>query len=141
MGWANPLLRILGRSALVVLMAAGSIAVWVGSPLGWMWLASRLADTPNTGLGPYMLLGAGLIASSVALTWVLARLDRAYRSLSEKHPRHLHNAVLRASGQERLEKAQAGPLGVVMTISVALAFVVLIVWVESTGHPFIPIPL
>jgi hypothetical protein len=72
---------------------------------------------------------------------MLAGLDRAYRNLSGEPPRRLHHAVLRASGQERLERPQAGPLGVVMTISVILALIALVTLILVTGRPFVPIPV
>jgi hypothetical protein len=36
--------------ALVALMAVGSVVMWLGVPLGLVYLASRLADTPNPSM-------------------------------------------------------------------------------------------
>jgi hypothetical protein len=92
-------------------------------------------------MGPYYLLFGGLILTSVVLARMLGALDRAYRRLDGEPQRRLHRAYLRASGQDRLERPKAGPLGVVMTISVILALGVLVGWIVSTGRPFVPFPL
>ena len=141
LAWPERVSRVIAQAALILLMAIGSLALWTGSPLAWLWLASQVADSPNPGMGPYLLLFAGVILTSVALGRLLAGLDRAYRRTSHQPPRRRHHAFVRASGQERLERADAGPLGIVMTISVILALIALLAWIVSTGHPFIPIPL
>jgi hypothetical protein len=141
LAWFERASRVIARAALVLLMAVGSLALWAGSPLAWLWLASHVADSPTPGMGPYILLFAGVILTSVVLGRMLAGLDRAYRSLSGEPTRRLHHAVLRASGQERLERPQAGPLGAVMTISVILALIALATVILVTGQPFVPIPV
>jgi hypothetical protein len=91
-------------------------------------------------MGTYIFLFAGLIVTSLVLGRMLAGLDRAHRRLANQRQRHLHHAFLRASGQERLERADTGPLGVVMTVSVILALIALVAWPLSTGRLFDPIP-
>jgi hypothetical protein len=128
------------QAGLVLLMAIGSVALWAGSPLGWLWLASQVSDATNPGLGPYILLFAGITATSVLLARTLAELDRAYRKLSRRPQRRQHAAHLRASGQEKLERPDSGPLGIVMTLSVVLAAAGFAAWLITTGHPFVPTP-
>ena len=41
-------------------MAIGSVVMWVGVPLGLVYLASKLADTANPSMGPYLLIIVGL---------------------------------------------------------------------------------
>ena len=141
LAWPARASRVIAQAALVSLMAVGSLALWAGSPLAWLWLASHVAGSPTPGMGPYILLFAGVILTSVVLGRLLAGLDRAYRSLSGEPTRRLHHAVLRASGQEKLERPHAGPLGVVMTISVILALIALVTLILVTGRPFVPIPV
>jgi hypothetical protein len=45
---------------LVLLMAAGSVVMWIGVPLGLIYLASRIADSSAPSLGPYLLVFIGL---------------------------------------------------------------------------------
>ena len=42
-----------GLAAPDALMALGSVVMWFGVPLGLIYLASRLADSPNPSMGPY----------------------------------------------------------------------------------------
>ena len=37
---------------LVLLMAAGSVVMWIGLPLGLIWLASALTDSSQPSMGP-----------------------------------------------------------------------------------------
>ena len=132
--------RRLAMAALILAMAALSIALWVGSPLGWLWIASQVTDSSHPGMGPYVLLFAGILVTTIALARVLGALDRAYRRLVDAPRRHLHRAWLRSSGQEQLERPDAGPLGIVMAVSVGVAVVALVVAILLSGHPFEPIP-
>ena len=38
---------------LIALMAFGSVLMWIGVPVGLIYLASRLADSPTPSMGPY----------------------------------------------------------------------------------------
>ena len=41
-------------------MALGSVVMWIGVPLGLVYLASKLADSPEPSMGPYLLIIIGL---------------------------------------------------------------------------------
>ena len=45
---------------LVLLMAVGSVFMWIGVPLGLIYLASQLADSSRPSVGPYLLVLIGL---------------------------------------------------------------------------------
>ena len=45
---------------LVLLMAVGSVVMWIGVPLGLIYLASQLADSSRPSVGPYLLVLIGL---------------------------------------------------------------------------------
>jgi hypothetical protein len=126
--------------ALILVMAALSIALWIASPLGWLWVASHVTDSSHPGLGPYGLLFAGIMLTTIVLTRVLGSCDRAYQRLAHPPNRYLHRAWLRSSGQEELERPKAGPLGVVMAASVIAALIALVAVILLSGHPFEPIP-
>jgi len=71
----------LGSSALVLLliMFVGSLVLWLGIPLGWLWIGSQI-ETATKSLGA--AVGAmmfGVIASVAALVAVLSRLSNTYR--------------------------------------------------------------
>lgn len=133
-------LRCAAKIALVALMVLASVAVWVGSPLAWLWIASRITDSAHPGLGPYALLFGGVVLTSVVLGRLLAAADRAYLALARVPQPRVHQAWLRASGQQKRERETGGPVVIVMTISVIAAVVCLVAWFVVSGHPFEPIP-
>ena len=45
---------------LVLLMAIGSIVMWLGVPLGLVYAASKIADSSTPSLGPYLLVFLGM---------------------------------------------------------------------------------
>jgi hypothetical protein len=133
-------LRWAAKVGLVVLMAVASVAVWIGSPLVWLWIASRVADFAHPSMTPYLLLFGGFVITSVVLARVLAAADRAYLALAGAPRRRVHHAWLRASGQQKRERAAGGPVVIVMTISVIAAVICVAVWFVVSGHPFEPVP-
>ena len=62
---------------LIALMALGSVLMWLGVPVGLIYLASRIADSPTPSMGPYLLILIGLPVGMVAVGKVLGALDRA----------------------------------------------------------------
>ena len=72
----------LARAALVVLMAIGSVALWIAVPVFWLWLASQLQESSEPSLGPYLLVIVGIGVSVVAIAKGLAAADRAYGRLT-----------------------------------------------------------
>jgi hypothetical protein len=63
---------------LVLVMAAGSVVMWIGLPLGLIWLASALTDSAQPSLGPYVLILVGLPVGMFAVGRALGALDRAH---------------------------------------------------------------
>ena len=63
---------------LVALMALGSVLMWIGVPLGLIYLASMLADTPNPSMGPYLLVLIGLPVGMAVIGKALGALNRAH---------------------------------------------------------------
>ena len=54
-------------AVLIVLMAIGSILLWLGIPVGWLYLVSRLVKSSQPSMGPYVLLLVGIPASMVVV--------------------------------------------------------------------------
>ena len=63
-------------------MALGSVVMWIGVPLGLVYLASKLADTPNPSMGPYLLIIIGLPVGMAAVGKGLGALNRAHIRLT-----------------------------------------------------------
>jgi hypothetical protein len=62
---------------LIGLMAVGSIVLWLGIPVGWLYLVSRIVDSAQPSMGPYALVLVGIPATMTAMGKLLAALDRA----------------------------------------------------------------
>ncbi|TMK39495.1 MAG: hypothetical protein E6G56_11080 [Actinobacteria bacterium] len=108
------LLRMVtGAAALVGIMFAGSILLWVGIPLGWLWIASQI-DGATGSVGA--AIGAalvGVVASIALMVPVLTWLSNRHRQLRME------------SGRDDLGHLV---LEVVMVTSAGVALVVFALW-------------
>jgi hypothetical protein len=114
---------------LVLLMAAGSIVMWIGVPLGLIYLASHVANTPNPSVGPYLLILLGLPIGMAVIGKLLGYLDRAHARLTgtlDEGPRRA--TWLRSMRGERGSTRRGGVLDKVMIVSVGFAVVVFGIW-------------
>jgi hypothetical protein len=124
---------------LILLMAAGSIAMWVVVPVFWLWLGSKLQEGSSPTLGPYLLVIVGIPVTMVIIGKILARLDRLYA------------AVLRAPRQQRVQaswqKSMRGERGStrqrtildsVMVVSVSIALVAFGIWFFAFAGSSLP---
>jgi hypothetical protein len=114
---------------LVLLMAAGSIVMWIGVPVGLIYLASRLADTPDPSAGPYLVVLLGLPVGMAIVGKLLGYLDRAHGRLTgtlEDKPRRA--TWLRSMRAERASTRRGSVLDTVMMVSVGVALAAGAVW-------------
>lgn len=68
-----------GAVLVVLIMFVGSLVLWVGTPLAWLWIGSQIQGTTEslgTALGA-MFVGAVLTITAIAS--VLAKLSDFYR--------------------------------------------------------------
>ena len=115
---------------LVLLMAVGSILMWIGLPLGLIWLASSLTSSSQPSLGPYLLILIGLPVGMVIIGKALGSLDRMHGRITGRTDDERQRDVwLQSMRDERGPKRkQRSVLDTVMIISVLLAIVVGAVW-------------
>jgi hypothetical protein len=120
--------RLVG-AFLILLMAVGSILLWIGIPVGWLYLVSQLVDSSQPSMGPYVLVLVGIPTTMIAMGKVLAILDRTYGRVTRTAPQVRAQAPWHRSlrGDRRPERARS-VLDVVMVASVALAVVCFAVW-------------
>src|SRR3954454_2191412 len=114
---------------LVLLMAVGSVVLWIGIPVGWVWVASRTVKTSQPTLGPYLLV---LLATPLTMwLWgkLLFRLNDVYSKLTGQTsevrtqlPWHKSMRGERGSGR------QTTVLDLVMMISVSVALAAFGIW-------------
>jgi hypothetical protein len=74
--------RTLARLGLIVLMVLGALMLWIGNPVIWLWIGSQVTSSQQAGFGPYMLVGTGILVSTVIVAVALARLDRQYKAIT-----------------------------------------------------------
>ena len=113
---------------LVLLMAVGSVIMWIGVPLGLIYLASKLADTPNPSMGPYLLVLIGLPVGMAVIGKALGALNRAHIRVTGAEVDAYRPGWTRSMRAERKTDRRGGVLDRVMIISVALAGVAFAVW-------------
>jgi hypothetical protein len=114
--------------ALVLLMAVGSVLMWLGVPLGLVYLASQLADTPNPSLGPYLVVLIGLPLGMALVGKALGWLDRVHTRLTGLETDAYRPGWTRSLRGERGSVRRGGVLDRVMIVSVAVAVVAFAVW-------------
>jgi hypothetical protein len=120
--------RLLG-ALLIALMAVGSVLLWLGIPLAWLYLASRLVDSSQPSMGPYVLVLVGIPASMVVVGKLLSRLNRAYGQLTHTAPTGRARAAwLKSMRGERDSGRPRTVLDVVMVWSVAVALLCFAIW-------------
>jgi hypothetical protein len=113
----------------VLLMAVGSIAMWLGVPVALIYAASRLADAPNPSLGPYLLIFIGLPVGMAIIGKLLGALDRAHQRLTrtaDDRPRQA--SWMRSMRGERASTRRRGVLDTVMIVSVGVALAAMAIW-------------
>jgi hypothetical protein len=114
--------------ALVALMAVGSVVMWIGVPFGLVYLASRLADTPNPSMGPYLLVLIGLPIGMALVGKALGWLNRLHIRLTGAETDEYRPGWTRSMRGERHVSRRGGVLDKVMVVSVAVAGVAFAVW-------------
>jgi hypothetical protein len=116
--------------ALVLLMAAGSIVMWVGLPLGLIWVASAITDSSQPTMGPYLLILIGLPVGMFVVGKVLGALDRVHGRITGRLDEGPQRAAwLQSMRDERgPRRKQRSVLDTVMIVSVLAALVAGAVW-------------
>jgi hypothetical protein len=108
----------------VLIMVVGSLVLWLGVPLGWLFIGGQIqgaTDSIGLALGT-VLLGATL--SILGLAWVLARLN------------WLHQELQMRRGEQPTPLLE---MVMVVTATIALvAFVVFFFVIEGPGPSIAP---
>ena len=124
---------------LVLLMAVLSVVMWIGVPLGLIYVASQLADSSNPSAGPYVLVLVGLPIGMAIVGKCLGILDRAHARLTGRIDDSRRPATwMRSMRAERVSTRRAGVLDRVMITSVALAILAFGVWFFAFAGSSLP---
>jgi hypothetical protein len=97
----------------VLIMSVGSLVLWVGTPLLWLWVGSQVQGATDSLSVALAAMFFGVIAWVTALAWLMARLSGAHRT----------NAI--ANGQDDPGHVM---LERVLIVSAAIVLVVFGIW-------------
>jgi hypothetical protein len=122
---------------LVLLMAAGSIVMWIGLPLGLIWLASAISDSSKPSMGPYLLVLLGLPVGMFAIGRCLGALDRLHGRITGRLDDRPQRATwLRSMRDDRAPRRRRSVLDTVMIVSVLAALAAGAIWfIAFAGSP------
>lgn len=74
--------------ALVLLMLIGCLLLWVGVPLGWLWIGSQVQGSASLGAA-LMVTMMGITLTIMAVVVALSWLNRRHAELQERRNRPL----------------------------------------------------
>ncbi len=73
-------------AALVIAMVAGCLFLWIGAPLGWLWIGSQVQASASLGTA-LMVTMLGILITIVAVVIALGRLNRRHLELQQRRNR------------------------------------------------------
>jgi hypothetical protein len=130
--------RLLG-ALLIALMAIGSVLLWLGIPVGWLYIVSRLVKSSQPSMGPYALLIVGIPASMIVVGKALSKLDRVYGDvMGTTSSVRVRSPWMKSMRGERDSGRQRTVLDVVMVWSVGLALLCFGVWFFAFAGSSLP---
>jgi hypothetical protein len=124
---------------LIALMAIGSVVMWIGVPVGLIYLASRLADSSKPSMGPYVLILVGLVVGMMAVGKLLGALDRYHgriTGLDDGKPEQA--AWMKSMRGDRERKRRRSVLDGVMIVSVGVALLLFGIWFFAFAGSSLP---
>jgi heme/copper-type cytochrome/quinol oxidase subunit 2 len=111
---------------LVLLMLGGGLVLWIGVPMGWLWVGGRVDGATHS-------IGLALLAMFVGVAASIAVIVPTLGWLNVKH-----NQLRQARG---LEDHGGVALEGVMTVSAVIAVIAFVIWffiIEGPGPELAP---
>ena len=99
-------------AALLLLMLAGCLFMWVGVPLVWLWVGSQLQGSVELGTA-LMVMMLGALATIIAMAPLLVGLNRRY-------------VEIRAARGQPI--GESSPLEVMLVVTAVLAIIACSIW-------------
>lgn len=119
----------LAKVALIALMAVGSIFLWIGIPVGWLWIGSQIqSDSGQASFGLYLGILVGIIVSMALMGKLLSSLNGVYGRLTGSEVVRVRMPWHRSLRGEEEGRAPRQVLDVVMVVSVMSAGFVFLIW-------------
>jgi hypothetical protein len=124
---------------LVLAMLVGALMLWIGFPLGWLWIGSQVTDSSQPSLTPYAIVIIGLAVSVIADYKLLVWLNDRYARLMGLSKTEFRSAWLRSMRDGRSRGVALSVLDRVMILAVALAVCAFVVWFVAFAHSSAPV--
>jgi hypothetical protein len=114
---------------LIILMAAGSVILWIGIPVGWIYAVSHMVASSQPSLGPYVLLIFGIPITMALFGKLLFGLDHVYARVTGQDSEVQFRAPwLKSMRGERTTARRLTVLEMTMIVSVSIALVGFAIW-------------
>ena len=122
---------------LIVAMSLAALFLWVGIPIGWLWIGSQLVSSSQPSMGPYAVVAIGIIASVVIDAMILSRLNRTYQRVTETDGQvRLQLPWMKSMRGERESGRSTSVLDIILVGSVTLAGLSMFLWwIFLAGSP------
>jgi hypothetical protein len=122
---------------LIVAMSVAALLLWVGIPIGWLWIGSQLVSSSQPSMGPYAVVAIGIVASVVIDAMILSRLNRTYQRVTDSDGQvRIQLPWMKSMRGERESGRQTTVLDIILVGSVTLAgLTMLLWWVFLAGSP------
>jgi len=102
-----------GAALVVLIMFIGSLGLWIGTPLGLLWIGSQIQGATSSLGAAVGAMAIGVVCVIVALAYLLVKLSNAYRAIC-------------------LSRGRADPghvvLEGVLVVSASVAVVAFVIW-------------
>jgi hypothetical protein len=69
-----------GAALVVLIMFIGSLVLWIGTPLLWLWVGSQIQGATSSLGAALGAMFVGVIATIAVLASILAKLSNVYRA-------------------------------------------------------------
>jgi hypothetical protein len=114
---------------LIILMILGALTLWVGSPVLWLWIGSQMTASQQARMGPYFVVAIGILASTIAVAFGLARLQRLYEQVTGQEATvRVRLAWLRSLRDDRNADTRVTVLDLILVTTAMLGVLGFVVW-------------
>lgn len=117
------------KAGIIALMAIGSVMMWIGAPVGWIYVAAQLSDSSQVSMTQVVLIVVGIPATMFFIGKGLGRLNEKYAELTgSANEVQIRAPWMRSMRDERDLHRPRTVLDVVMVLSVGTALILFGIW-------------
>lgn len=129
----------LGATALIIAMVFCALMLWAGIPIAWLYIGSQVVDSTQPSMGPYALVGFGILVSVIVDGIILGRLNRRYQQVTHSDGQmRVHLPWMRSMRGERDAGVKTGVLEVIMVATVTFAGIAGAIWFFAFAGSSLP---